>query len=344
MYLRTLNNVPNGELICISSYLITDYERSNFSVSQCKFEDGLSANIVTISSTTATPNHISRVAVIGISIGAAIFSLLNILAVVFFVRRQQGKIPPQVESNTPEPSTPLKDFNTRTICSIPEIDQNSLCGPYRELPDNGKAELLDENFPSGSGKDISEMGQAPPPVVHELRTTRSSKDHAMVQIGKKGGIFVSTKFSRKSWTSIESSDGTPCIETLISSSPWHSNLILDKSSVHSFDIEKEILASYRRKSLNLQRSLPPTLISESPQVSPVIGTFSHRFATPRPLRTVLLGVNKSMSAFISPKSPMSKYSSLRGMETVIPPERSDTDVSDISASSKEEQETHNNWI
>lgn len=270
--------------------------------------------------------------------------LLISFAIAFLIRRRKRKVPLQVESHTTKPPTRMEDPKKRTICSICEIDQNSLCGPYRELPGNGRAELQDEHSPSGSGKDISEIAQALPPMVHELQTHRSSKEKPMVQIGIKGAIFIQTKFSRKSWTSIDSSDGTPCIETIISSSPWHSSLTLDKSSIHSFDTEKEILASYRRRTLDLERALPPTPISESPQVSPVIGTFSHRFATPRPLQTILQGANRSMSAFISPKSPISKYSSLRGMETVIPPGRSDTDVSDISASSKEEQETRNNMF
>lgn len=332
------------ELTKVSSYLITDYERSSFSVSQCTFVDGVPENVVAIIPPNATlSRHMSRAVVIGMCIGAATFLLMIVLTLVFVIRRRKRKIPYKVGSNN-EPQTPIQDLKVEPIYGVREIDQNSLCGPYRELPDSGKAELLDEHSPSGSGKDISEMAQALPPVVHELRTTRSSKEPSMVHIGSKAGIFISTNLSRKSWTSIDSSDGTPRIETVISSSPWHSSLALAKSSVHSFNTEREILASYSRKSLDLDRSLPPTPISESPQVSPIVGLFNHRFITPQPLQIMLKGKNKSMSAVISPKTPTSKYSTLRGLETVIPPNRSDSDVSDMSASSKEEQKIHETWF
>ena len=310
-------------------YLIANYEHLNFSISQCTFEEDVPAKIVAIQSTTLISSRMSRADIIGTAVGATVFVVLLVLTLVLLILRRMRKLSLQSENNITEPETPIEDRKTRIVCSIREIDQNSLCGPYRELADKDRAELLDEQMPSGSGKDIPEIAQEARPTLHELQTHHISIENPMIQISKKGGIFVRRQFSQKSWTSVDSSDNTPNVETVISSSPWHSSLAPDQSSISSFTVEKEILASYSRRTLDLERSLPPTPISESPQISPVIATFSHRFSAPRPLQVVLRGANRSMTAFISPKTPMSKYFSFKGMETAVPPPMSVTPISDI---------------
>ncbi|KAF6237178.1 hypothetical protein HO173_004646 [Letharia columbiana] len=66
-------------------------------------------------------------------------------------------------------------------------------------------------------------------------------------------IFVSTNVSSQSWTSIGTSTDIPCVGTTI--------------------------CSQKPKTVDLDRSLPPTPISESPQISPVIADFSGSVTT-----------------------------------------------------------------
>ena len=154
--------------------------------------------------------------------------------------------------------------------SAQEIDSKNMVEPIRELPDSAKAtvELLNEQAPSGSGNEIPEMPDALLHDSDELQTSRGS--HVMVQIRTANTckIFTPSKIPRKSWTTIESSDGSPCIETVIFAlAQRESPIINSPSTIHS-NLEAEIFSLYRRKSLDLNRSLPPTPISESPQVLP----------------------------------------------------------------------------
>ena len=255
-----------------------------------------------------------------------------------------------------------------------EIDNNSLCGPIRELPDSGKAELLDEASPSGSGHEIKEMCQSVPFVVHELGTHRSSKEQVMdTQTANKGNIVKSTEISRISCPSHESSDSTPCIETVISASTHRSSSELSPStpgSTTATDVaspslpKPEGLSSHKStdeaiipRSLDLNRSLPPTPISESPQLSPrsfdAGRAFSLRDASPFSDAFAIV----SRPPPFSPQIPASKFSkalsghegyplggSLHGLETTIPPGQSDSDGSGVSALSPEEPVMNTTWL
>ncbi|KAM0796924.1 aspartic peptidase domain-containing protein, partial [Usnea florida] len=79
-----------GRTFLQEAYLIVDYERSNFSVSQCRFdEDGIPTDLVAIPSITEKSNHLRRN--VGMSIGAALLLLLATLAAVFAIRRWRQK-------------------------------------------------------------------------------------------------------------------------------------------------------------------------------------------------------------------------------------------------------------
>ena len=115
--------------------------------------------------------------------------------------------------------------------SIPEIANNSLICPYRELPDSGKAELVDPFAP----------------VAHELMNQRPSDRTSVLRYHaprSKCTTLVSTKMSTQNWTSIDTSSDMQCAR-----------------------IQK-------LETVNLNRSLPPTPISESPQVGPVAVIFN----------------------------------------------------------------------
>jgi len=151
-------------------------------------------------------------------------------------------------------------------CSIKEMDLNSLIQMYRELPDNGKAELLDQTTASGSGHKISELSSPhdSPPIVHELMT-HYSLDHISLTQSRsardKFAIVVSTNMSSQSKLSANTSAGFPSMKTTISSS--------------------------RAKGVDLDRSLPPTPISESVQISPIMTTFNRGTSARRGSETVL---------------------------------------------------------
>ena len=127
-----------------SRYLTVDYERSNFSISQCTFADGVQANIVPILSTDTkdrTAHNYSGI--IGGTVGATVFILLNLVLLVV-VRRKWKRQKINIKSGSSissEPYTP----RFATVASPPkEIGDNSLAAArngYREMDDTAIFEL-----------------------------------------------------------------------------------------------------------------------------------------------------------------------------------------------------------
>ena len=322
----------------ILSYLITDYEHSNFSISQCRFNDDSPKNIVPIPS---NPSRIRRETIIGTSVGAVLFLISVIVVFLFFIRkrrRKSGKVSHD-ELRSPMPSDNPSVFS---ICSVREIDNNSMCGPVRELPDTSRAELLDEQLPSGSGNEISEMYQPFPRTTTELNSHMSASQHSMAQTHTVNTGRISTRLPRRSYSSFiinpplrisfTSFDCTSCIENVVSA-PAHSMTLDDGlASTPTSNSVAEIYSLYMRESPNLDRSLPPTPISESPQTSPVSIKFE-RGNRSRPLPQVpQVTARGSMFPVVSPNIPTSRYSptskrhKLRpagvfptGLEVTIPP-------------------------
>ncbi|KAK0513754.1 hypothetical protein JMJ35_003476 [Cladonia borealis] len=253
-----------GRTFLQEAYLITNYEHSNFSVSQCLFEDGVPLALITIPpAATTSSSHVSRGLIIGASIGATLFLLLIILLSTWAIRRRRAKKQITQKSDI---TAPFREGKISTAFSIQEIAHNSLFyGDYRELADSGKIELLDETRPSGSAKEISELPPEPPPVYHELMAETVSYGPLKLQkysstssTKSKTGIYVSTKILTNSRSS-EGGSSTPRVETIITS-----------STRHSFKSDQPSRSqSPWPKPLDLDRPLPPTPISESPQVSPI---------------------------------------------------------------------------
>ena len=182
-----------------------------------------------------------------------------------------------LSSEATEPPTSSQEPRALSVKYAREIGYNSMVEPFRELPDSAKArvELLNEQSPSGSGNEISEMPEVLPPVSHELRADRGSYVMVQTRTANRWKIFTSTKISRKSWTSLALSDRATCVETAISTSPLQrKGISIGRSSIDTSNLEAEIYSFYIRKSLDLNRSLPPTPISESPQISPVLADFN----------------------------------------------------------------------
>lgn len=291
-------------------YLITNYEYSNFSVSQARFEDGLQEKIIAIPSASppTTPKSHSRLShnsIIGLSIGLSALLVL-VVALVYFtrqrLRKRFRKNDTSNSSGSPIFSPEIKPAN---LSALHEIDNNSLV-QFRELPDNGKVELLDGNSPSGSGNalheidnnslrqirelpdsgkvelldgsspsgsgnQISEMPQSPTPVtLYELGTRHTSIATSTLNRQSdrtKHGIFVKHGILRESRDSSDPAlKESPCVETVISSLPRHNSQGLDKS----------LRTPPERTPEYLNRALPSIPSSDSTQDSPTKTSSSSR--------------------------------------------------------------------
>lgn len=97
-------------------------------------------------------------------------------------------------------------------------------------------------------------------MAHELRSYTTSRHHSVSHTHSVNAsrILISTRISRKSRTSLRSSSSAPCVETTISSSAHRENLNRGHTSVIAPTTAAEIYDLYMRRSLNLDRSLPPT--------------------------------------------------------------------------------------
>ena len=161
-------------------YLITNYEYSNFSVSQARFEDGLRENIIAIPSanpptTPKSQSGLSHNSIIGLSVGLTALLVLIVVLVYFTrkrLRKHSRKNDTSNNSGSPVFSPEIKPAN---LSALHEIDNNSLV-QFRELPDSGKVELLDGNSPSGSGNALHEIDN------NSLRQIRELPDSGKVEL------------------------------------------------------------------------------------------------------------------------------------------------------------------
>lgn len=260
---------------------------------------------------SAEPIHNSnlrRNVTIGTSIAA--FALFSILLFIVFSIHRRRRSRSQVEEDTANQKKSSLWRKAFVISTTPrEIDQNSMVGPVRELPDseNSKPELFDKSSPSGSGLGVLEMLDPRAPIAHELRTHRSSQVMIETRRANIGKIFKSTNISRKSWISVASSESTPRVKTVISASVQRRKISADTASLAASNLKEMIYSSYARRPLDLDRSLPPTPISESPQMSPVNTEFNEAYYAVRKPRIVQPPPRPPMSAFVSPDMPVSRY-------------------------------------
>lgn len=308
-------------LIRTHSYIITDYERSNFSVSQARFEDGLPSELVTIPSTSPPPaspvSHNNaenpsqkqgrHMIIIGSSIGAAFFLLCTVLAIVYCLHRRYAKLRNQGGTQEPPPLPPDRGPSGLTACSVREIGNNSIIGLVRELPETGRVALLDIQSPLGSGNEMPEMVGTVPVTVHELRTHRSSQEKLMIKGDRTRTrkLFNPPQVSGHSCIGIYSANGPRLIKPTTSTSARQS--ILRKSI--DFDVLRaEIYAAYLRKPLDLNRSLPPTPISDSPMVSPTGPTFKKDPSLRQRSRRAHSASQSPVLSIIRPHTQISKHS------------------------------------
>ena len=242
-------------------YISVNYEYSNFSVSQCRFEDGLQPDILPLpptttldrsNSTSNPPSSSSPPAsttasatipvgvIIGIALGGSAILSISILLTVFVFRRRRTA-PQSGEDSPTSDLTKLSDEkDSQEFISVKEIDSTSL-SRFKEMDDSGRIEL--QGFP----KVMLELPGSKP-VVHELAETSSIIDNmsftrnlASLRHSARTSV-ASAGHSVKSWiglSKLRTTNLNPRLETLNSASTTGT--------------------------VDLNRSLPPTPISESPQ-------------------------------------------------------------------------------
>ncbi|KAL6714321.1 hypothetical protein ACLMJK_007744 [Lecanora helva] len=248
-----------GRTFLQESYLITDYERANFSVLPSRYEDDVKPKIVAIPALNATSKHSMALgSKIGVIIGSiALFSLCTVAVVLFIRSRRKNNVASDGRSATISRDLP-QSSDAVDAMSAKEIGINSLIGNHQELPDSGKAELgpidpLLEYRNDGSQPErlsSSESCEARGSSHDAMMSVHQALEGSMINdksARNKNKIFVSTDISRQSWANNDLSKEMANVKTTISS---RSN---QKSET--------------------DRSLPPTPISESMQTSPILKYF-----------------------------------------------------------------------
>ncbi|KAL8784935.1 MAG: hypothetical protein Q9213_003677 [Squamulea squamosa] len=163
------DQITLGRIFLQEAYLITDYDRKNFTVAQAVFDDTAKPNIVPIPWNATVIRHddtgISRQAVIGISTGSAVFVLvmvilISILTLRWCTRRSLTALTDAAIND--EQSDKVRAFS---YVSTQEIGHQSV----PELHDVAHhIELLNGEAPSGSGNVINEVSDGTDRSIHEL--------------------------------------------------------------------------------------------------------------------------------------------------------------------------------
>ena len=257
-------------------YIITDYEHANFSVSQSHYTEDSPADLAPILSKDYVPNSTAPVphaetpfppkskkihedVIIGTSIGATMLLVIALAAAIIMIRKRRHKagVPKdhQVQIDIAPNYDPLPELDYGNGGSVREIGNNSLIGPYREAPDNELSELLGRHSLSNLHVDMPEGSVGINPMTTMLIDPNG--DRSLFSDGVRTG-------NRMINGSIASNSSA---ETVNSAAEVANSPDTEIASVGTSNIEHEIYASYIRRSLDLNRSLPPTPVSESPQSS-----------------------------------------------------------------------------
>ena len=175
------------------------------------------------------------------SLGIGILFSLSLFAILWTVKKKQKQKQKQkqkMHDNHKEEGVldPPASMDSQQQL-VQEISADNIISLYRELPDTGRAELV-EPFA---------------PIAHELMTHGTSDEKSTIQ------RHDMRNTSTMSTSHFGARDSSTTIDTSTSMSYIRTNVY-----------------SHNPKTVDVERSLPPTPISESLQVSPVEGRFSRR--------------------------------------------------------------------
>ena len=289
------------------SYLATNYEFNNFSISQSVFDDAASPNLVALPSNDTVlesrQDDTRRKLATGTAVGVGMFLIIVAAAIilVFRSRRKRSRTTdsqPAIPQLLQDPEIPIPETQ--------EIGHNSLNGSPLELQDAGRAELLDHHMQTGSGNVMNELPQVDPSTELEEVVLRSSILPQSRHAQDRGSLSASSLANTRSRRSVsivavvaldeadlstESVDQTLPINKPLPSTPnatmatrTETTSSLHHPSEHPSTIDTaitEIMQSLRhpnrshsnaqqRKITGLSTSRNSTPISESLQVSPLM--------------------------------------------------------------------------
>ncbi|KAG8527699.1 uncharacterized protein KY384_007853 [Bacidia gigantensis] len=170
------SQVTLGRTFLQEAYLIADYERKNFTVSQCKWDQGAQSHIVAIrrfgDDKPSTSQGLSSGAIAGIAIGAVVAAIIvAVLGVSMWRKHRRGPkdskpkhidvVVPELDSSGNDPYKLLGGDMSPGLPHSPELEGNEHKG--HELEASPKPDQQDE-------------GEPPPEPLYELdANTRRSQ-------------------------------------------------------------------------------------------------------------------------------------------------------------------------
>lgn len=173
---------------------------------------------------------------------------------------------------------PVPDPRSSVPDSAREVGNNSIVGSVREFPDTGVAELLDELLhqlsPTDPRHQTRSGSRAIPEPSYELRSHRSSLILAQTRSSSIGPLYITKQVPRKGRMTIATSDSRSSVQVVLSTAAQQFDVDEDIASVVTSELKTQIYSSYLRKPLDLNRSLPPTPISETPSTTPILASFN----------------------------------------------------------------------
>ena len=191
--------------------------------------------------------------------------------------------------------------------SAQEIATNSLVGLFRELPDSGKVELRDQRSFSESDNVTAGMATSDQLVAQELRTRRSSPSVLQSAATSESQNYLMKAFARTHCNDKMVFDETSDAERVIAVRSRPEGHETERASIVSSNVEAEIYSLYRRSPLGFSGSLPPTPISESPQLLPAVGRSDRESCFCKRPPTIKTERYPSSPAIISPYTPTPRY-------------------------------------
>ena len=281
--------------------------------------------------TTAFPrgsSPVSKKTTIGLSLGTTTGVLLLIFVLIFAIRKWRKRMPRKLYLDGVGMSN-----------SIHEIDSNSLYWRFKELDDSGKAELLDKQWPSGSGKHIQEMPpHSPPPFIYELRTGRSLTNKSLISANR-FSVSANKRISWEMGSRSDTSNKLSSIRTIESASAPQTSSRRRPSRPRHLKADTSVRSPLQCQQLDADQSLPTTPISESLQSSLVVTGFPNRFTISDYVYDISRRTSVALSTLVAKPAKVlvrPRYARLSdlsvAMEIAIPPGFSGPSESSLDSS------------
>lgn len=226
--------------------------------------------------------------VIGIISGSVSLLLLSLLIVILCVKRRRSLSQKATKMSIPRSSILPGYQGLRSKLSVQEIDRNSLCG-YLELDDNGLAELQDRlSYRPQDRKPNARVSVREVKDNHSLRMYEKMVDSGIAELQAETPSTHDQDQEAPSpdqldkhvacWDVIEVRDNTRRnFQRQLSLCPLAGGKVGHKMRERQTEVlqhmstqEKIGSRPIRRTKPNLNRTLPVTPISESPQTSQII--------------------------------------------------------------------------